>query len=157
MRVVIVADYAVAEGGAPQVAIASALGLARAGHEVIYVQGVGEEADEELAAEPRITRITLGGEDIWSKNALRAAQDGIWNRAHRRRLAAILEKYRGPATIVHVHQWTKFFSASLFAALAQSRMPLVISLHDYFLSCPTGLKFRFDRSSPCQLAPLSLA
>ena len=156
MRVVIIADYAVAEGGAPQVAIASALGLARAGHEVVYVQGVGKEADEKVVAEPRIKRIALGGEDIWSKSALKAAQDGVWNRAHRGRLAAILDDNRGPDTIVHVHQWTKFFSASLFATLAQSRLPLVVSLHDYFLLCPTGLKFRFDLSSPCQLAPLSL-
>jgi len=157
MRVIIVADYAVAEGGAPQVAIASALGLARAGHEVVYVQGVGDEVDAKLAADAQIKRVALGGEDIWKKNALRAAQDGIWNRAHRERLAAILDDNRGPDTIVHVHQWTKYFSASLFATLAQSRLPLVVSLHDYFLVCPTGLKFRFDLSQPCQLAPLSLA
>jgi glycosyltransferase involved in cell wall biosynthesis len=157
MRVVIIADYAVAEGGAPQVAIASALGLARAGHEVVYVQGVGDEVDAKLAAEPRIKRVALGGQDIWKKSALRAAQDGIWNRAHQERLAAILEENRGPNVIVHVHQWTKYFSASLFATLARSGLPLVVSLHDYFLSCPTGLKFRFDQSLPCQLKPLSLA
>jgi glycosyltransferase involved in cell wall biosynthesis len=155
MRIVIIADYAVAEGGAPQVAIASALGLARAGHDVVYVQGVGEASDAKLAAEPRIKRVSLGGQDIWSKSALRAARDGVWNQSFRPRLEAILEENRTPETMVHVHQWTKFFSASLFATIAKSGLPLVVSMHDYFLLCPTGLKYRFEQSRPCELTPLS--
>ncbi len=61
MRVIIIADYAIAEGGAPQVAIASALGLAARGHDVTYLQGVGQAGDAALDAEPRIRRITLDG------------------------------------------------------------------------------------------------
>ena len=155
MRVIIIADYAIAEGGAPQVAIASALGLAARGHDVTYIQGVGQAGDAALDADPRIRRIALEGQDIWQKPGLTAARDGIWNRDHAAKLAAILAGFAPADTVVHVHQWTKFFSPSVFAVIARSGLPLVVSLHDYFLSCPTGLMYRFDRREPCQLQPLS--
>jgi glycosyltransferase involved in cell wall biosynthesis len=157
MRVIIIADYAIAEGGAPQVAIAAALGLAELGHQVTYIHGVGEDRDAELDAHSNIHRISLGGHDIWSKHIFAAARDGVWNREHRGRLAAILAGFNARDTIVHVHQWTKFFSPSLFAVIRKSGLPLAVSLHDYFICCPTGLMYRFDRKEPCHLRPLSLS
>ncbi|MGL5446438.1 MAG: glycosyltransferase [Rhabdaerophilum sp.] len=156
MRVIIIADYGIAEGGAPQVAIASAIGLAEAGHEVIYLQGVGEARGRALDAHPNIRRISLGGTDIWSKPLLSAARDGVWSSAARKALRAQLEAFSGPDTIVHVHQWTKFFSPSVFAAVFEAGLPLVVTLHDYFLTCPTGLMYRFDLKAPCTLTPLSM-
>ncbi len=156
MRVIIIADYAIAEGGAPQVAIASTLGLAARGHDVTYLQGVGQAGDAALDAEPRIRRITLDGLDVWHKPSLAAARDGIWNRDHAAKLGAILAGFDPAESVVHVHQWTKFFSPSVFATIARSGLPLVVSLHDYFISCPTGLMYRFDRREPCQLRPLSV-
>lgn len=155
MRVIVIADHAISEGGAPQVAIASALGLAELGHDVTYIQGVGEEGDAGLDAHAGIRRISLGGQDIWSKNILSAAKDGIWNSEHQARLASILAKFDAADTVVHVHQWTKFFSPSVFSIIRKSGLPLVISLHDYFLSCPTGLMYRFDKKEPCTAKPLS--
>jgi glycosyltransferase involved in cell wall biosynthesis len=156
MRVIIIADNAISEGGAPQVAIASAFGLANLGHEVTYIHGVGSEGDPGLDAHPRIQRIGLGGQDIWSKNILAAAKDGIWNSEHESKLASILSACDPADTVVHVHQWTKFFSPSVFSVVRKSGVPLVISLHDYFLSCPTGLMYRFDKKEPCKVKPLSL-
>ena len=157
MRVIIIADYAISEGGAPQVAIASAIGLAELGHKVTYIQGVGDAGDAALDAHSDIRRISLGGQDIWSKNLLAAAKDGIWNSDHKARLASILAGFDATDTVVHVHQWTKFFSPSVFSIILKSGLPLVISLHDYFLSCPTGLMYRFDKKEPCEARPLSLA
>ncbi|MDB5569200.1 MAG: glycosyl transferase family 1 [Hyphomicrobiales bacterium] len=156
MRVIIVADYAVAQGGAPQVAIASAQGLADLGHEVVYVQGVGQEGDASLDAHPGIRRVTLGGEDVWSKSLLRAARDGVWNAGHLAQLGDLLASLAGPQTVVHVHQWTKFFSPSLFASVRRSGLPMAVSMHDYFLACPIGLMYRVDKDEPCGLTPLSL-
>lgn len=159
MRIVIIADHAFAEGGAPQVAIASAKALAQAGHDVVYLHGVGHSGDGVLESTAGITRVGLGGRDIWQKSQLVAARDGIWNRDHRTELGRLLAGWRadGRETILHVHQWTKFFSPSLFAAIARANLPVVVSLHDYFLTCPTGLMYRFDRAAPCALAPLSAA
>ena len=156
MRVVYIADYAISEGGAPQVAIASALGLAELGHDVTYIHGVGETGDAGLDAHVGVRRISLGGQDIWSKNILAAARDGIWNIEHQARLSSILSEFDAADTVVHVHQWTKFFSPSVFSVIRKSGLPLVISLHDYFLSCPTGLMYRFDKKAPCDAKPLSV-
>lgn len=155
MRVIIIADHAIAEGGAPQVAIASACGLAAAGHEVVYIHGVGEAGDAALDGQPGIRRIGLGGRDVWSKPLPVAARDGIWNHEYQARLMALLAGMADGNTVVHVHQWTKFFSPSVFATIRAAGLPLVTTLHDYFLSCPTGLMYRFDQQAPCALRPLS--
>jgi glycosyltransferase involved in cell wall biosynthesis len=157
LRVVIIADYAISEGGAPQVAIASAIGLADLGHEVTYIHGVGEEGSAALDAQPRIRRISLGGQDIWNKNIVAGAKDGIWNVEYHPRLISILAEFDPRYTVVHVHQWTKYFSPSVFSAVRKSGLPLVVSLHDYFLSCPTGLMYRFDKQAPCTVKPLSMS
>ena len=156
MRVIIIADYAIPEGGAPQVAIASAIGLADLGHDVTYIQGVGQAGDAGLDDHARIRRLSLGGQDIWTRNPLAAARHGIWNGEHQARLASILAEFNAADTVVHVQQWTKFFSPSVFSIIRKSGLPLVISLHDYFLSCPTGLMYRFDKAEPCDATPLSL-
>ncbi|CAN1563094.1 RfaG Glycosyltransferase [Rhabdaerophilaceae bacterium] len=153
MHVILLADHAFAEGGAPQVAIASARALAEAGVEVTYLHGVGNLGSDALE-HPRIRRIGLGGADIHAKTAVRALADGLWNREPLVRLRAILAQ--APENVVlHVHQWTKYFSPSLFSVLRASRFPLVVSMHDYFSACPTGLMYRFDQSKPCALTPLS--
>ena len=157
MRIVIIADHAVAEGGAPQVAIASARGLAELGHPVTYVQGVAGPADVALDHHPNIRRIDLGGTDIWHKGALAAARDGIWNSAPLAALTALLDGFSPEDTVVHIHQWTKCFSPSVFAAVRKAGLPLVTTLHDYFLACPTGLMYRPDKGAPCTLKPLSAA
>lgn len=156
MRTIIIADYGIAEGGAPQVALASAIALAEAGHEVIYIHGVGEAKGGVLDQHPGIRRISLDGMDVWSKPVLAGARDGIWNKAARDGLREKLAQLSGPDTIVHVHQWTKFFSPSVFAAVFEAGLPLVVTLHDYFLTCPTGLMYRFDLKAPCTLKPLSV-
>lgn len=157
MRIVIIADHAVAEGGAPQVAIASARGLAELGHPVTYVQGVAGPADAALDHHPDIRRIDLGGTDIWHKGALAAARDGIWNRELITTLKTLLTGFSPEDTVVHIHQWTKCFSPSVFAAVRKAGLPLVTTLHDYFLACPTGLMYRPDKGEACTLKPLSAA
>ncbi len=156
MRIVILADHAFAEGGAPQVAIASAVALARRGHAITYLHAVGQSGDARFEGVANLTRIGLGGRDVWDKPFASAARDGIWNRAAARDLAAVLAPLRGPDTLIHVHQWTRGFSPAAFAAIRAAGLPLAISLHDYFIACPTGLKFRFDRREPCTLRPMSL-
>jgi glycosyltransferase involved in cell wall biosynthesis len=155
LTILILADHAMAEGGAPQVAIASARALANRGHAVIYIHAVGEAGDPLLEGVPNLTRIGLGEADIWDKPALRAVRDGLWNHAAARKLGAILARHRNGHALVHVHQWTRGFSPAIFAAIRAAGLPLVISMHDYFIACPTGLKFRFDRAEPCALTPMS--
>lgn len=154
MRAVLLADYAQAEGGAPQVAIASAIALARAGVDVTFIHGVGK-ADAALEA-AGVHTVSLGGTDIWNKPMLAATRDGIWNSAAEKALCRILAGFDPRDTVAHVHQWTKLFSPSVFNVIRAAGLPLVLSQHDYFACCPTGLMYRFDTGEPCGLKPMSL-
>lgn len=156
MRIIVLADHAVPEGGAPKVAIESAIGLRRTGHEVHFIHAVGGTADPRLA-EAGVPTLALGAREVWDLSALEAARLGIWNAPLAATLAEALQRLAGPGTLVHLHQWTKAFSPSVFGAVRRAGLPLVLTLHDYFLACPTGLYFRFDAGMPCTLRPLSAA
>lgn len=154
MHIVILAEFAVASGGAEKVAVESAHGLARAGMDVTFIQAIEGPADP-LLDHPNIRRVCLGNADIWNRPALEAALSGIWSRDAAARLRAVLSALPQPADIVHLHQWTRSLSPSVFPVLLGSGIPLVVTLHDYFLACPNGVYYRFDQDRPCALTPLS--
>ena len=62
-----------------------------------------------------------------------------------------------PITCLHLHQWTRSLSPSVFPVLTGTGRPVFVTLHDYFLACPNGVYYRFDRAEPCALKPLSAA
>ena len=156
MHVVILAEFAAASGGAEKVALESARGLAEAGVAVTYIQAIAGPADPMLD-HAGIRRVVLGLPDIWSLSGVRAAAAGIWHAAAARRLAAALAALPVRPDIVHLHQWTRALSPAVFPVLSRVEAPLVVTLHDYALACPNGVYYRFDRSEPCGLAPLSAA
>lgn len=154
MHVVVLAEFAVASGGAEKVAVESARGLAEAGVDVTYIQAIAGPADP-LLDHPRISRIELGNADIWDRPRIEAAVSGIWDRASARRLAAALDELAVPPDAIHLHQWTRSLSPSVFPVLLGRRVPVLLTLHDYFLACPNGVYYRFDRNEPCGERPLS--
>ncbi|WP_027172790.1 glycosyltransferase [Methylobacterium sp. 10] len=154
MQIVILAEFAVASGGAEKVAVESAHGLARAGISVTFIQAIEGPADP-LLDHQNIRRVCLGNTDIWNRPPLEAALSGIWSRDSAARLRAVLTALPQPADIVHLHQWTRSLSPSVFPVLLDSGIPLVVTLHDYFLACPNGVYYRFDQDRPCLLTPLS--
>lgn len=154
MRVVILADYAIADGGAPKVAIESARALAEAGVPVAYIHAVGDVGDP-LLDYPGITRVGLGLPDVWSLPIHKAALNGIWNRAAIGKLSEVFGRVLRQDSVIHLHQWTKAFSPAVFAAVRKTGRPLVATMHDYFIACPTGVFYRFDTQQPCALTPLS--
>jgi glycosyltransferase involved in cell wall biosynthesis len=156
MRAVILADFATPSGGAPKVALELARALAEAGVAVTFVHAIGNE-EHALLAHPRIARIGLGLSDVWDMPIARAAAAGIWHREAARRLTRVLADLPPGGTVLHLHQWTRSFSPSVFPVLMRSGHPLAVTMHDYFLACPNGVYYRFDRAEPCRLTPLSPA
>jgi glycosyltransferase involved in cell wall biosynthesis len=127
--------------------------LADAGLRVTYVCGVGEISA--ALHHPLIDVRHLGFKNVWRPTRLGlAAVQAVWNEPARRALVAILAENNQAETIVHIHQWTKCLSPSIFAALGSVHW--AVSLHDYFFLCPTGLFFISPRQTPCQLRPMSL-
>src|SRR5205085_2728719 len=149
MRAIILADFAVPSGGAQRVALESARALAEAGVSVTYVHAVGTEGDQ-LLEHPLIERVGFGFADIWDLPATQALRNGIWNAEAGRRLGALLSSSPESA-VIHIHQWTRAFSAAILPVCLDSGHPVAITLHDYFLACPNGVYYRFDKDEPCSL------
>lgn len=156
MHVVILAEFAVASGGAEKVAVESARGLAEAGVDVTFLQAIDGPADT-LLDHPRIARVSLGLDDIWTQPAWRGAITGIWHAEAARRLAVALDALTLPPDCIHLHQWTRALSPAVMPVLLDRGVPVALTLHDYFLACPNGLYYRFDLAELCTLEPMSLA
>lgn len=155
-HVVVVADFGLSKGGAENVAIDASRALADRGIDVTYVFAVGTEPDERLR-HPRIKAVGLGFSDLWAMPRIVGAQAGIWHVEAARRLGAELAKLPAAGTVVHLHQWTRAFSPSIFSELLSSGRPLAVTMHGYYLACPTGIMYRYDTKSVCTLTPGSVA
>lgn len=66
-----------------------------------------------------------------------------WNPAARAELAARLRADR--PDVVHVHNTFPLLSPSVVAACTDARVPLVATLHNYLMVCPSGTLYRDGR------------
>lgn len=157
MKVFILNDFGFVNGGASQVAILEALGLAAMGHEVTYFYAVGP-LDERLAQHDNIQSISTNGQDILNDpNRFRAGVNGIWNTDVGRRLEEVLSGSAKGDTVVHLHGWSKALSAIVSQVVLKHQIPLVCTLHDYFIACPNGGFYKYPKEEICHLRPLSPA
>ena len=156
LTVVICVDHANVTGGAAKVAFDSAIGLKRAGHRPILFAAAGP-IDPQLAA-AGIEVICLGQADLLG-NASRAAAavQGIWNGLAAERLDALLRGLDPARSLVHVHGWAKALSPSIAKPIAASGLPAVYTIHEYFLFCPNGGFYNYQKGHVCGLTPLSAA
>jgi glycosyltransferase involved in cell wall biosynthesis len=153
--IIIVSDYAHVEGGASQVALTSAIALAK-NHSVTFLAGTGP-VDAPLK-DSTIQIECLNQPDILSDpNRLRAARRGLWNTAAQRRMIRLLDKRHARRTIVHVHSWTKSLSSSVIRAALDRHFSVVVTLHDYFAACPNGGFYHYPDNHICKLRGLSTA
>jgi glycosyltransferase involved in cell wall biosynthesis len=154
VRVVIVSDFGSVNGGAAKVAIESARGLAEAGVDVVFAYAVGPVSDK--LNHPLIRLAKLEGVEIWQvKSKLAAARQGVWNKDAYAFLKELLGAQPKGETVVHLHQWSKAFSPAAIAAAAESSLPLLYTLHEYFAFCPNGAYFDYPAGKACARAPMS--
>jgi glycosyltransferase involved in cell wall biosynthesis len=157
LDVIVVNDFAHLRGGGDRVAIASAMGLADAGHRVTFFAAVGP-IDPELEAHAGVKVICLGLRDILSDpNRMRAIRNGAWNTSAAKCFRRMLGERDTATTVVHVHSFTKALSAAVPCAGAELGYHTVLSLHDYFLSCPNGAYFEYPVMEVCTRKPLGAA
>lgn len=153
--ILLVNDFGHINGGAAQVAVTSALGLAERGYQVYYFCAV-PPIDPQLRAQPNVRVVATHQDDILhNPNRMEAFAQGLWNRKSAAALSALLETLPAARTVVHVHGWTKALSASIFPAVQRAGHPTVVTLHDYFIACPNGGFFNYPRQEICHLTPLS--
>ncbi|WP_375465855.1 glycosyltransferase family 4 protein [uncultured Methylobacterium sp.] len=154
MHVVLVADHAYVNGGQAKVAIDAALGLAARGVQVTLFAACGP-ADPRLAA-GGVRVVCLSQDDVsTTRNKLAFLAQAIWNGAAAKALAAELARCDPADTVVHVHAFAKALSPAIGVALRRSGLPLLYTLHEFFLVCPNGGFYEYPAAAICRRAPMS--
>ena len=147
-QVLLVGDFAAINGGQAKVAIDSARLLADAGLKVHFAAATGEP--DPLLDHPGITVEVLGQHDILADpNRMRASLRGIWNRPARKWLDGIVARFDPAETVLHCHGYAKALSPSIGPVLTDGPLPAVYTMHEYFLACPNGGFYDFQRHEIC--------
>ena len=156
-RVIILNDQASVTGGAATVALASARGLAAQGVAVTLFAAVGPIAPE-IQNVPGLEVICLGQHEIVDDpNRRRAMRSGITNREAAARLGEVLAGCDPAHTVVHVHSWMKALSPLAIHTAIRRGFKVVLTMHDFFITCPTGGFFLPREGKICERVPLSLS
>lgn len=154
-NVIIINDFAHVNGGAGQVALSSAVGLARSGYRVLVFSAVRPIMPELL--ENGVEVICTGQDEILKNpNRLQAAVQGLWNLKAAHMLSEKLDTCEKTNTVVHVHSWTKALSSSVVRMAIKKDFKVVCTLHDYFTACPNGGFYNYQTNKVCDVRPLSL-
>jgi len=154
IKIIIINDFQDVNGGASKIAVAEAIGLAKKGHAVTYFCAVDGTSRE--LSDAGVNVISLHQSDILNDlNRLRAASQGLWNRKAAREFERLLEPCDRSRTIIHLHSWTKALSSSVVNAAMVKGFSVVCTMHDYFLACPNGGFFDYNKSEICSMKPLS--
>lgn len=152
-NIVIVNDFANADGGAGKVAIDVALELSNQ-YNVIFFTSV--KPIDVRFGNSKVKLVCLDKPDILrDANRVRAVIKGLFDTKVKKQFRNLLAGLRPHETIVHVHTWTKAMTSAVFQVTAQMNFHLVLTLHDYFVSCPNGGFFNYKSKSICNLKSLS--
>lgn len=146
--VLVVSDFACVNGGGAKVAIDGARLIADSGLNVTFFAPVGPVAPELI--HPRISVVCLDQSDILhSPSRVRAAVQGIWNAHAVQALRAVMADHDPATTVMHVHSYVKAISPAIGPALAYGSLKSVFTMHDYFLACPNGGFYDYQKNKIC--------
>jgi glycosyltransferase involved in cell wall biosynthesis len=156
MRIILVVDTAHVNGGQAKVCFDSALGLKARGHEPIVFSAVAPVSEALTAAGIEVHCLDQF-ELVKDPDKLGAAWRGIHNAAAAKALGALLARQPREGTVVHVHGWAKALSSSIAQPIAASNLPVLYTMHEYFMLCPNGGFYNYRAHHHCHLQPLSAA
>lgn len=153
-NIIIIDNSSYSKGGTAQVAYQSALELKKRGYNIVFVCA-DDIANKELVDEG-IEVICIPYTGIASdKNKLRAFIKGIFNYNAYKKLSILLKRFDYTETIVHVHGYLHCFSPSIFKAIYKNNFKVVLTLHDYFISCPCGGFYNYNLNKICDVKSCS--
>lgn len=155
MKVIMVNDFAYVNGGASQIALQTALSLAKKNVDTILFTGMGPVAAN-LKSQEKLSIVCLHQYDILSDpNRFRAIWQGLWNQEAARCFADILRGYETSDTIVHVHTCQKVLSSSCIHVAKTLGFKVIYHLHDYGAVCPNLGFYDYQRKEICHRVPMS--
>jgi glycosyltransferase involved in cell wall biosynthesis len=151
LNVVLVSDYAHPAGGAERVMLGSGVELARRGHRVWLF--AGEPSQQPIEG----VKVVATGQRAWATGEALgpAARRMFWNPEAALGLERLLGGLLSAPTVVHVHSWVQILSGSVFRTIQDSGLPLVVTMHNFALDCPTTVLYDFPWPRICPLRGLS--
>lgn len=152
-NVIIINDFNYTQGGASKVSIDTA-NLLVDKFEKVYFFSCSKEKSKELNQNV-IDVYTGQGEALNDSNKVRGIVNGLYNVRAKKELKKLLSKLNRNETIIHIHGWTKCLSSSIFDIVFKEKFKIVLTLHDYFTSCPNGGFFNYNNYKICELKPMS--
>jgi len=154
MEIIIVNDHSSLTGGVARVAISETVGLRRLGVKVTYFSGKGP-ADAELI-ESGAELVCLNQAELLERsNKLKASCTGLHNQSACRALETLLATKDPNQTVVHYHGWMKVLSPAILGVARACGFRSVLTLHDFFITCPNGGLINHQSNQICNLKPLS--
>ena len=148
----IISDFSDASGGAEKVATSCIHAAAAANFKVHALYGDSGPAAGALPPEVAVTalghsalRDRVRPPDLFQKTVNRPATQA---------LSALLRRL-GPRAVVHVHTWSQILSPAIFHTLKAAGARVIVTAHDFFLSCPNGGYVNYRSGRICDLKPLS--
>lgn len=154
MRVVILGDTALADGGAETLSVLMSQLLVARGIPVTYI--AGDDAPDSGLGSAGVDVRVIGVGRVNPRAALGSLTAAIYNPRVKSYLARFLSENDGPDIVYHVHAWSKALSPSVFEALAPVADRVFIHTHDFFLTCPNANYFNFRTQRPCGQTPMTL-
>jgi glycosyltransferase involved in cell wall biosynthesis len=152
MRLILVNDVSIIRGGATKVALQCIDASRQAGLNCAILVG-----DDGEGLKPRfagIRTVALGERPLRDGPTFADVFEKNYNKRAYEALDELLNE-TDEETVVHVHGWSQILSPSIFYALAKHKAKVIITAHDFFLSCPNGGLINFQSGTVCNLRPLS--
>ena len=144
----VINDYGDVNGGASNIAIGTALGLAER-HHVAFFCAV-DPKDQRLL-NSHIEVISLGQQDINNQSFIKGGLQLLNNRKASATLNLWMKKHKKDRVIVLIHGWHMALSSSIFRIIDKyANATSFITLHDYFLVCPNGGLYDFHHCHICK-------
>jgi glycosyltransferase involved in cell wall biosynthesis len=156
LTVVILVDHGYVSGGQAKVAIESAMGLKAAGARVIFFCACGP-LDPRLAAAGVETHCLEQFDILSNPSRGQAAVQGLWNAPAAKALGTLFADLPRENVVVHLHGWAKALSPAIAPPIRASGLPAIYTMHEYFLQCPNGGFYDYQKNAVCTLEPMSLA
>ena len=154
-NIIVVCDFANITGGAERVAITSAVSLAETGSNVVMFTGKGPVCNELKNSNVHV--ICLNQEEaIKDSNRLRGIVRGIYNHSAQHEIEKLLKEYDPNDTVIHMHGWSKVLSSSIFIPIKRMGFKVIVTMHDYFLQCPNGCCYDFQKKEICEKKAMSI-
>lgn len=149
LNVIVVNDFNYIQGGASKVAIDTAKLLYENNVNVTLFSATHKENNYNF-------KQVCTNQKECLKDGLRGALRGIYNFKVKKEFTKLLNSFDRKNTIIHVHGWTKSLSSVIFKVAARKKFKIVLTLHDYFTSCPNGGFYNYQKCEICHKNSLTL-